>query len=259
MTSPLSRGRRPASGARADHPGHHRARPGHRARDLHRAADPPGPDLDRRRRLLRGGACTRWSGGCSDDCSAESAGRWPRSWCSCVVFVAAGRAARRLRRAVGHRRNPAGRATTRTVVKYHRAGRGPIGDLLRAHQRPAVRAGQPGDASARSPVPSAPPERSTYLRSVGTGLVRAVTIFVLSFLAVLEGPKLFIGLPGPVPPAAAERIRRVTRDCAKTVTGYISGNLLISVICGVLTYAVLQDLRGALPRAHRAVRRASWT
>ena len=29
-------------------------------------------------------------------------------------------------------------------------------------------------------------------------------------------------------------------DCAKSITGYISGNLLISVICGVLTYIVLK-------------------
>jgi predicted PurR-regulated permease PerM len=28
-------------------------------------------------------------------------------------------------------------------------------------------------------------------------------------------------------------------DCAKSVTGYISGNLLISFICGLLTYVVL--------------------
>ena len=33
--------------------------------------------------------------------------------------------------------------------------------------------------------------------------------------------------------------RRVGHDCAKTVTGYITGNLLISLICGLLTYAVL--------------------
>jgi predicted PurR-regulated permease PerM len=41
-------------------------------------------------------------------------------------------------------------------------------------------------------------------------------------------------------PTRAERIRRVGRDCAITVTGYISGNLLISAICGVLTYAALK-------------------
>jgi predicted PurR-regulated permease PerM len=38
---------------------------------------------------------------------------------------------------------------------------------------------------------------------------------------------------------AAERILRVGADCARSVTGYISGNLLISVICGGLTYVVL--------------------
>jgi predicted PurR-regulated permease PerM len=31
----------------------------------------------------------------------------------------------------------------------------------------------------------------------------------------------------------------VSADCAKSITGYLSGNLLISVICGVLTYVTL--------------------
>jgi predicted PurR-regulated permease PerM len=34
-------------------------------------------------------------------------------------------------------------------------------------------------------------------------------------------------------------MRRVAADCAKSVTGYISGNLVISVICGGLTFVVL--------------------
>ena len=44
---------------------------------------------------------------------------------------------------------------------------------------------------------------------------------------------------GVFAPATGERIRRVGADCARSVTGYISGNLLISVICGGLTYVVL--------------------
>jgi predicted PurR-regulated permease PerM len=32
----------------------------------------------------------------------------------------------------------------------------------------------------------------------------------------------------------------VAADCAKSITGYISGNLLISVICGALTYVALK-------------------
>ena len=66
-----------------------------------------------------------------------------------------------------------------------------------------------------------------------------MTVFVLAYLMVLEGPKVVDGALGVFPPATAERIRRVGGDCARTVTGYISGNLLISVICGVLTYVVL--------------------
>jgi predicted PurR-regulated permease PerM len=31
----------------------------------------------------------------------------------------------------------------------------------------------------------------------------------------------------------------VAHDCARTITGYITGNLLISVICGLATYVVL--------------------
>ena len=63
---------------------------------------------------------------------------------------------------------------------------------------------------------------------------------MLSYLIVLEGPKMVDGTLALVAPPHAERIRRVGRDCAKSVTGYISGNLLISVICGVLTYVVLK-------------------
>src|SRR4029079_1096937 len=60
------------------------------------------------------------------------------------------------------------------------------------------------------------------LRGLGTGVVATVTIFVLSYLAVLEGPHVVEGILALFPPQRAKRIRRVTRDCAKTVTVYIS-------------------------------------
>ena len=69
-----------------------------------------------------------------------------------------------------------------------------------------------------------------------------VTIFVLAYLMVLEAPKVIDGFLALFEPRRAERIRRVGTDCAKTVTGYLTGNLLISVICGVLTYVVLKIL-----------------
>jgi predicted PurR-regulated permease PerM len=62
---------------------------------------------------------------------------------------------------------------------------------------------------------------------------------VLAYLMVLEGPIVVRTSLNVFPPATAERIRRVSGDCATSVTGYISGNLLISFICGLLTYVVL--------------------
>ena len=66
-----------------------------------------------------------------------------------------------------------------------------------------------------------------------------MTIFVLAYLMVLEGPKVVDGGLNLFPEDREQRIRAVGADCARTITGYISGNLLISAICGGLTYVVL--------------------
>jgi predicted PurR-regulated permease PerM len=50
------------------------------------------------------------------------------------------------------------------------------------------------------------------------------------------------GILALFPDDRAGHLRAVSAECAKTITGYISGNLLISVICGGLTYAVLASL-----------------
>ncbi|WP_244162698.1 AI-2E family transporter [Streptomyces bungoensis] len=78
-----------------------------------------------------------------------------------------------------------------------------------------------------------------FVRSTATSLAGAVTIFVLAYLMVLEGPKAVDGALSRLDEAQAARIRRVGAGCARTVNGYLTGNLLISVICGALTYAVL--------------------
>jgi predicted PurR-regulated permease PerM len=79
------------------------------------------------------------------------------------------------------------------------------------------------------------------LQGVATGIAGVVTVFVLSLLMVLEAPKIVNGALNLFDDdALRERVRRVSADCAKSITGYISGNLLISVICGVLTYATLK-------------------
>jgi predicted PurR-regulated permease PerM len=122
-------------------------------------------------------------------------------------------------------------------VAAAKAGRGPIGDLLqRTHVLDWVQHNQ-AKISAFASKLTAP--AAGILSGVATGIAGLVTVLVLAYLIVLEGPKLVDGSVALFSPATGERIRRVGHDCAKSVTGYISGNLLISVICGGLTYVVL--------------------
>jgi predicted PurR-regulated permease PerM len=118
-----------------------------------------------------------------------------------------------------------------------KAGKGPIGDLLqRTHVLDWV---QHNQAKINSFAAGLTAPAASLVSGLATGIAGLITIIVLAYLIVLEGPKLVDGIVALFAPQTGERIRRVSADCAKSVTGYISGNLLISVICGGLTYAVL--------------------
>jgi predicted PurR-regulated permease PerM len=118
-----------------------------------------------------------------------------------------------------------------------RAGRGPVGDLLqRFHVLQWVQNNSAKISSFASGLTS---PAAGVLTGVATAITGTVTVLVLAYLMVLEGPKLVDGTIAIFPERTGERIRRVAHDCAKSVTGYISGNLLISVICGGLTFLVL--------------------
>jgi predicted PurR-regulated permease PerM len=118
-----------------------------------------------------------------------------------------------------------------------RAGRGPVGDLLeRFNVLQWVQDNQDRISSFASGLTT---PAAGVLGGVATGVTGAVTVAVLAYLWVLEGPKVVDGTIALFPPRTGERIRRVATDCARSVTGYISGNLFISVVCGVLTYVVL--------------------
>jgi predicted PurR-regulated permease PerM len=126
---------------------------------------------------------------------------------------------------------------TPQLIADIRAGRGPVGHLAeRFHVLDYI---QSHEAQIRGYATHLGAPTLAALRSAATGIAGLVTIFVLSYLMVLEAPKLVTGFLALFHERRAERIRRVGRDCAKTITGYISGNLLISLICGLLTFAVL--------------------
>jgi predicted PurR-regulated permease PerM len=124
------------------------------------------------------------------------------------------------------------------LIADARAGRGPIGHFL--DQTNALTYVQQHQDKINSFAKGLTTPAAGVLRGVATGVAGIVTIFVLAFLMVLEGPAVVEGTLNLFDPERRERIRAVGGDCAKSITGYLSGNLLISVICGVLTYIVLK-------------------
>jgi predicted PurR-regulated permease PerM len=124
------------------------------------------------------------------------------------------------------------------VVRDTRAGRGPLGGLVnRFHLRDY--AAQHSE-QIRAYLSDLGAPTLALLRGAATTVAGILTVFVLSYLMVLEGPRAVDNFLALFDPPRAERLRRVGRECARTITGYISGNLLISLICGTLTYVVLQ-------------------
>jgi predicted PurR-regulated permease PerM len=124
------------------------------------------------------------------------------------------------------------------LVEDARNGRGPIGGLL--DRTNALQYVQQHQAQIRSFATGLTTPAAGVLRGIATGVAGTLTIFVLAYLMVLEAPKIVDGTMTLLPEDRRSRVRRVASDCARSVTGYISGNLLISVICGALTYGALK-------------------
>ena len=74
---------------------------------------------------------------------------------------------------------------------------------------------------------------------VASGLLALLTILVLTFMMLLEAPSIIGSFLSLLSPERAEQTRRIGQDAARAVTGYMAGNLLISVIAGLVTWIFL--------------------
>jgi predicted PurR-regulated permease PerM len=123
------------------------------------------------------------------------------------------------------------------LIDQARAGQGPVGRLL---ERTNVLGWvQDNQGRINTFVSGLTGPVAGVLGGVAGAVTATVTVLVLAYLMVLEGPMVVDGVINVFDPATGVRIRRVAADCARSVTGYVSGNLLISVICGGLTFVVL--------------------
>jgi predicted PurR-regulated permease PerM len=78
-------------------------------------------------------------------------------------------------------------------------------------------------------------------------LATLATIFALIVLFLLEGPKMRRGLLQLMPPGRAEYYTQVAREISQSATGYALGNLLTSLIAGVVIFVTLALLGVPFP------------
>jgi predicted PurR-regulated permease PerM len=114
------------------------------------------------------------------------------------------------------------------------AGKGPLGFLERKYHivekaRQAVSGGPGGGASK---LLGGAGTVISITRSVVTAVVGFVTILFLTFFMILEGPAWVERGIALLPEPSQPRWRAVCDEISRTVSGYVTGNLLISAIAG---------------------------
>ena len=79
-------------------------------------------------------------------------------------------------------------------------------------------------------------------------LIELTTIFILVLLLLLEGPRLRRGVLSLMAPPQAAHVTRVSAEVNRAVVGYMLGNLLTSVTCGVVVFVTLFTLGVPYPQ-----------
>jgi predicted PurR-regulated permease PerM len=123
-------------------------------------------------------------------------------------------------------------------------GQGPLGFLeTRFHVVEYARVWAAKHSGADELGPSA-------LHALGRFLHTGASVGAVAFLTLFvgrSGSQWFDGLLQAMPEGSQERWRRVGRGVSSAIGGYVSGNLLISVIAGAFTTAVLLATRVPYP------------
>lgn len=124
-----------------------------------------------------------------------------------------------------------------TYVSDAREGRGPVGKLVeRYNLDERLREAQQG---IEDRLANAGGGALKVAGRVLGGVASLLTIMVLALLMILYGPDILRGAVALLDPPHRERVCAVAADCSRALTGYVMGNLLISVIAGSLTFIAL--------------------
>lgn len=95
-------------------------------------------------------------------------------------------------------------------------------------------------------LPSKLGDAAGTLRDVTVGvfsrLVQLFSILVITFLLLMDGPKILDFFYRQMPNEREGRIRNVASDISDAISGYVFGNFVISILAGGVTYLTLTIL-----------------
>jgi predicted PurR-regulated permease PerM len=132
-----------------------------------------------------------------------------------------------------------------TYVDQAEHGRGWIGQLIRRYH---IQAWVQHNSAKIASVAQGLGKPALALGKGAVSLLVALgTIFFLVLLLLLEGPKMRSWILTNMTTERAARVRRVSAQVNRAVTGYMAGNLLTSVIAGAVVFVTLLVLGVPFP------------
>ena len=129
-----------------------------------------------------------------------------------------------------------------TLVRQAKKGHGWLGHLVyRFHLQKYLSESSSKITSQITKVLKPATAFSVGAAAVST-LVAIATIAILTFFTMLESPRMWQGFLGVLRPRTSARLRRVVDETIRSVTGYMGGNFLTSIVAGVISGTTLAIL-----------------
>jgi predicted PurR-regulated permease PerM len=127
-----------------------------------------------------------------------------------------------------------------SYVSKAETGKGWIGhELLRLHLQSWLKKNEPKLTSYAQNL-SGPALR--FGKATFSALFDVLLIFILVILLLVEAPKIRVGLMNLLPAQRALRMSRISGEVSRSITGYMLGDFITSVIAGVVVFVTLTVL-----------------